>query len=138
MNTMADIHLKIDPHFHPPKPDAETLAQCQFVLIRHAVTEFNMEFARICNEHGFFGEEYRALKVRKDLIDPSIRPEGIIQCETAQDHANEINVKYVFVSPMVRTCETAIHIFKNHPRKKDIKFIILPSVKEGLNLCNDK
>lgn len=39
---------------------------------------------------------------------------------------------------MVRTCETTIHIFKNHPNKKAIKFIVLPSVKEGLNLCNDK
>ena len=39
---------------------------------------------------------------------------------------------------MIRTCETAIHIFKNHPNKDKIKFIVLPSVKEGLNLCNDK
>ena len=39
---------------------------------------------------------------------------------------------------MVRTCQTAIHIFKNHPFKDRIKFIVLPSVKEGLNLCNDK
>jgi hypothetical protein len=39
---------------------------------------------------------------------------------------------------MLRTCETAIHIFKGHPEKKNIKFIVLPSIKEGLNLCNDK
>ena len=39
---------------------------------------------------------------------------------------------------MVRTCETAIHIFKGHPDKQKIKFVVLPSVKEGLNLCNDK
>lgn len=39
---------------------------------------------------------------------------------------------------MLRTCETAIHIFKGHPNRKNIKFIVLPSIKEGLNLCNDK
>lgn len=39
---------------------------------------------------------------------------------------------------MLRTCETAIHTFKNHPNKRNIQFIVLPSVKEGLNLCNDK
>jgi hypothetical protein len=62
----------------------------------------------------------------------------VLQCEAAQAHADNINIKYVFVSPMVRTCETAIHIFKSHPNKKIIKFIVLPSIKEGLNLCNDK
>jgi hypothetical protein len=39
---------------------------------------------------------------------------------------------------MVRTCETVIHIFKNHPNKAKIKFIVVPSAKEGLHLCNDK
>ncbi len=39
---------------------------------------------------------------------------------------------------MIRACQTAIHVFKNHPNKKDIKFIVLPLVKEGLNLNNDK
>ena len=47
-------------------------------------------------------------------------------------------MRLVFVSPMIRTCETAIHIFKNHPNKANIKFVVLPSIKEGLNLCNDK
>jgi len=28
-------------------------------------------------------------------------------------------------------------MFKNHPHKAEIKFIILPLVKESLNLCND-
>ncbi len=42
-----------------------------------------MEFARVGNAHGFNGEEYRQLKIRKDLIDPSLRPEGIGQCEAA-------------------------------------------------------
>ena len=38
---------------------------------------------------------------------------------------------------MLRTCETAIHISKSHPNKKDIIFVVCPILKEGLNLCND-
>lgn len=75
---MRDIHFNIDPHFKAPPPDPEVLARCQFILIRHAVTEFNMEFARVGKEHGLEGEEYKQLKVRKDLIDPELRPEGIL------------------------------------------------------------
>ena len=53
---MRDIHFNIDPHFKAPPPDPEVLARCQFILIRHAVTEFNMEFARVGKEHGLEGE----------------------------------------------------------------------------------
>lgn len=38
---------------------------------------------------------------------------------------------------MVRTCETTIHTFKNHPNRDKIKFIVLPNIKEGLDLNND-
>ena len=138
MQKMVAVHLRVDPTFQAPPPIPEELAKCQFVLIRHAVTEFNMEFSRIVSAHGIESDEYRQLKIRKDLIDPQLRPEGVGQCEAAQSHAKDINVKIVFVSPMIRTCETAIHIFKGHPNKKNIKFIVLPSIKEGLNLCNDK
>jgi hypothetical protein len=36
-----------------------------------------MEFAKVGSAHGFEGDEYRQLKIRKDLIDPSLRPEGV-------------------------------------------------------------
>lgn len=138
MKKMISIHLNLDPNFKAPPPDPDLMKRNRFLLVRHAVTEFNMEFARVGSAYGFDGEEYRELKIRKDLIDPGLRPEGVGQCEAAQEHANHINVQYVLVSPMIRTCETAIHIFKGHPNKQNIKFIVLPSVKEGLNLCNDK
>ena len=32
---------------------------------------------------------------------------------------------------------TAMHMFKKHPNRKNIKFIVLPAAKEGLHLCND-
>ena len=56
MKKMRDIHLNIDPNFKANAPNPEVLAQCKFVLVRHAVTEFNMEFARVAGEHGFESE----------------------------------------------------------------------------------
>lgn len=52
MDAMIKVHLMVDPTFNPPPPDSEALAKCQIVLIRHAVTEFNMEFAKVVTAHG--------------------------------------------------------------------------------------
>ena len=38
---------------------------------------------------------------------------------------------------MIRTCQTAALVFKNHPNRGEIKFIIAPIIKEGLHLNND-
>ena len=38
---------------------------------------------------------------------------------------------------MLRTCMTTAEMFKTHPNKSEIKFVILPFAKEGLHLCND-
>jgi hypothetical protein len=70
MKTMISIHINLDPNFVAPPPKPEALSRCRFILVRHAVTEFNMEFARVVGLHGMHGEEYRTLKIRKDLIDP--------------------------------------------------------------------
>lgn len=94
----------MDPHFNPPAPDPEKLKTHQFLLLRHAVTEFNMEFARIVGLHGLDSDEYRHFKVKKELIDPPLLPEGVKQCESAQSIANTLDIAVVFVSPMVRTC----------------------------------
>ena len=70
--------LAVNPSFRAPPPDPELLKECRYVLLRHAVTSFNIEFARIGNVYGLDGEEHRLLKVRRDLIDPQLLPEGIV------------------------------------------------------------
>jgi hypothetical protein len=75
--------LAVDPSFRAPPPDPELLKECRYVLLRHAITAFNVEFARIGNTYGLDGEEHRLLKVRRNLIDPQLLPEGILQCEAA-------------------------------------------------------
>ena len=43
----------------------------------------------------------------------------------------------VFVSPMVRTCQTAVNLFARHPNRDKIKFLLTPISKEGVNVSND-
>ena len=38
---------------------------------------------------------------------------------------------------MLRTMMTCVELFKDHPSKEDILFVVLPIIKEGAHLCND-
>ena len=38
---------------------------------------------------------------------------------------------------MLRTCLTTIELFKEHPEKENIKFVVYPVCKESMHLCND-
>eukprot|EP00347_Sterkiella_histriomuscorum_P004858 403358816 len=131
-------HLFIDMNYHAPAPDEALIQANRFILVRHGVTEFNKVFSDIVGDFGFESEQFKLMKVDDRYIDIELRPEGVKQCEVAQEHANKIKVRYIMVSQMVRACQTAIHIFKNHPDKEDIKFLVIPLVKEGLNCSNDK
>jgi broad specificity phosphatase PhoE len=96
-----------------------------------------MEFQRVTLTYGPHSEEMRVLKARKDFVDPPLNQMGIEQATKGQCYINQIKFRYVFVSPMIRTCMTTIYLFMNHPEKENIKFILLPPAKEVLNLCND-
>jgi len=119
------------------KPSAEDLENSVLCLIRHGTTKFNVEFQQMAQKYGLEGEEFKQMKIRKDLIDPPINDLGIAQCENGMKHINEIDFHTVFVSPMLRTCMTTTHMFKTHPKKESIKFVIVPIAKEGMHLCND-
>ena len=90
----------------------------------------------MAQKYGLEGEEYKQMKIRKDLIDPPINDLGISQCENGMKHINEIDFHTVFVSPMYRTCMTTTHMFKTHPNKANIKFVIVPIAKEGMHLSS--
>ena len=38
---------------------------------------------------------------------------------------------------MLRTCMTALELFREHPNKADIRFVLMPLAKESAHLCND-
>ena len=60
-----------------------------------------------------------------------------MQCESHQEVINGIDWKVVFTSPMQRAIMTTIHMFKNHPNKDNIQFIVLPIIREILHTTND-
>lgn len=132
---IAFLTVKIEDKVDPPNPD--DLKESQVLLIRHATTQFNLEFQQVVSKHGEVSEEFEQLKIRKDLVDPPLAEIGLKQCENGREHINHINFGIVFVSPMLRTCQTAVELFKDHPNKKNIKFVLYPVAKEGLYLCND-
>lgn len=67
-------HLKIDGEI--PAPDSEKMRECQFVLIRHATTDFNVVYEKYMLENKFQTEEYRLFKADPSYIDPPINGIG--------------------------------------------------------------
>ena len=79
------------------------------------------------------------LFTERQLIDDSLSPKGIVQCQIANKYAKEIDYRTVFVSPMRRTIQTAMLIFEDHPNIRDNKlnFIVHPHLRERLNASCD-
>lgn len=50
---------------------------------------------------------------------------------------NCLKIHTIFVSPLRRTLETAFHVYKTHPNFENIRFIILPLIRESLNTSSD-
>lgn len=70
-------------------------------------------------------------------IDPSLHQIGFAEANANQDAVNSVDWRVVFVSPIQRTMQTAVHLFKNHPNVTSIKFVVLPVAREVLkNTCD--
>jgi hypothetical protein len=79
---MFKDHYKVEELHHLPEPpNEEDLEKHTFILIRHALTEFNTAFAEMYTKYGDNSEEYRKMKIDKAYIDLPIKQEGITQCE---------------------------------------------------------
>lgn len=55
----------------------------------------------------------------------------------AQRLVNPLKIHTVFVSPLRRTLETAYQVYKNHPDFENIRFVVLPWIRESLNTSSD-
>ena len=76
-------HINVDANFIAKPPSEDLMKGHQFLLVRHAVTEFNLEYARIAGTYGSQSKQYKKFIVDHKYIDIEIRPEGVIQCEKA-------------------------------------------------------
>ncbi|CAI2376925.1 unnamed protein product [Moneuplotes crassus] len=116
---------------------AKNLAESSRVLLlRHGKSQSNQENDDLlASEHT--DEDVKALTTKLDLIDCSLSEKGFAQCEETQPLANLLNVKHVIVSPLRRALETAHNVFKNHPNFENIKFTLLPVMKECIVSTDD-
>eukprot|EP00347_Sterkiella_histriomuscorum_P012250 403369316 len=121
---------------HSAIPEEELKAS-SFILIRHGYSLYNFEDQKIMEQFGEDSKQAQELKIDPTMTDPGLHQIGILQCESNQELVNVINFKVVFVSPMQRAIQTAIHMFKKHPNKQNIQFIVLPIVREVLETSND-
>lgn len=115
----------------------EKLANSQYILIRHGLSEFNFRALVAKTEFGADSKEHRDVETNKDLIDPELHAIGVKQAECHQEQVNNIKFHTVFTSPMQRAMMTTIHMFKNHPDRASIKFVVLPIAREVLHTTND-
>ena len=64
------------------------------------------------------------------LVDPVLSHFGVSQCLAAQPLVSQLPIRYVLVSPLHRTLETARLLFEKHPKRSTIEFVVLPLIRE--------
>jgi hypothetical protein len=104
--------------------------------VRHGFSQFNYEHAKLVEAYGEDSDEVLAIKTDPKIVDLGLHSIGVEQADNASHIINTMNFKAVFVSPFKRTLETCIHLYRNHPNKNNIKFIILPIIKTS-NVIGD-
>ncbi|CAI2370931.1 unnamed protein product [Moneuplotes crassus] len=67
-----------------------------------------------------------------ELRDCDLSEEGLQQTRELREQVNELDVKIVLVSPMRRTLKTAYEVLCEHPKFEEIKFIVVPEIREVL------
>lgn len=128
--------MEITPSYNEVEEVEKLKNGSQILLLRHGNSTFNYAESQL-RANGFSEEAYRKLRQQKDLRDAHLSALGLQQWEKAQSIANQLNVHTVMVSPLRRALETAYHTFKNHPNFENIKFVLVPNLREGLDTTWD-
>ena len=138
MDRVAEFQSEIDEFGFPIEaPVQRTSDTAVFYFVRHGLSEYNLRAAKCKQIHGEDSEEFRTNMQDPNLCDPNLHPIGVAQAEFNAPKVHELNCRYVLVSPMQRAMQTAIHMFKGHPNKANIKFIVEPMVHEIMHTTND-
>ena len=117
-------------------PTESLISSSKVLLLRHANSEFNYEMSELMKTDPS-EDELRQIRTKKELRDAPLSQLGIKQWEKAQSVANSLKVEVVVVSPLRRAIETAYYVFKTHPNFENIKFILLPKLREALDTTCD-
>jgi broad specificity phosphatase PhoE len=84
----------------------------KILLIRHGESIFNREIQQVeeIKEKRLFDERRNVVKFTNRLFDSDLTETGIIQSKKAAERLQHLNLKYVFVSPLLRTLNTCNNI----------------------------
>ena len=116
--------------------EANDQIESQVILVRHAKSAYNLVYTNACVK-GASDDELKNLSADKQFRDCELSQEGFEQWAKEAKLIYNINVHTVFVSPLRRTLQTAVNLFKSHPNFESIKFILLPIAKEAIEGTDD-
>jgi broad specificity phosphatase PhoE len=108
---------------------SDNLSMYKIFYIRHGETDFN----DVLNS----SENPEKVRCDENFIDCSLNAKGLSQAESLSNKLKNIDVDYVFCSPLNRCLETAYHSLKTHPNKEEIKVIVSPYINEVVNSIQD-
>ena len=116
------------------KQDANLISNCsQVILLRHAKSTSNTQRQDLRLDPNFDESELISVKVDKSFRDAELSESGFKQCEKVQDFFNDQKVHTVLISPLRRALQSAYHIFKVHPNFNEIRFVLVPKMREIIN-----
>ncbi|CAI2372015.1 unnamed protein product [Moneuplotes crassus] len=113
----------------------------QVILQRHARSTANASYEELVSKFGDPNDIPYEDLLNNDFNpanrDAKIDQLGIEQCLESQKIANQLPIHTIFVSPLRRALMTAYYVYKDHPDFASIKFILLPQLRESLNIISD-
>ncbi|KAL4512372.1 hypothetical protein ABPG72_005374 [Tetrahymena utriculariae] len=113
------------------------------IFVRHGYSYHNYFVDKYINSQTINSKKLKQLIKDKmfsnsqEFVDTPLHPYGIIQCKNKAPYLHKLRIQTVYVSPMQRTLQTCVELFRNHPNKRKIQFIVQPQISEQLTKVSD-
>ena len=108
----------------------ETSTDGKILFIRHGTTDYNkVLFSDPTNKETH--------KVNENYIDCPLSIDGINDCHPSAEILLNLNIKYVFVSPLLRCLETAELLLGRHKNSNQMEIFVHPFIAEIVSSCHD-
>ena len=114
----------------------DILSKSQVFILRHATTDINLLTQRLVESKAPW-EQYIKEGFDVKYRDWGLAEVGVEECEKVSDLAKGMPIHTVFVSPLIRSLQTAYHLLKDHPNFSSMKFVIVPKLREEFISTDD-
>ncbi|CAD7961538.1 unnamed protein product [Amoebophrya sp. A120] len=143
MQELLDYEPTLENAFGTNTPCTD-VEKSKVICVRHAISCAN--YAQMASKLPKFFDKYKLRKqepfesfeqrmtvkigTARSLVDCPLHPYGVLQTEKRAHLLANVDFHTVFVSPLRRTLQTCNSLFKNHPGREKIKFVVLPMIRE--------